>query len=56
MRHGTVRRVQALIKRGQLLAQRVGGDWLIRLDDLEPFAALPREPGYRTGRPRKTQE
>jgi excisionase family DNA binding protein len=56
VRHETVRRVQALIKNGQLPAQSVGRDWLIRLDDLEPFAALPRAPGYGTGRPRKTQE
>jgi excisionase family DNA binding protein len=43
-------RVQALIKSGQLPAEKVGRDWLIKDDDL----ALVSE--RKAGRPRKTKE
>jgi excisionase family DNA binding protein len=43
-------RVQALIKSGQLPAEKVGRDWLIKADDL----ALVSE--RKPGRPRKTNE
>lgn len=45
----SVRRVQALIKSSQLPATKLGRDWVIRADDLEAFAKLPRH----TGRPGK---
>jgi excisionase family DNA binding protein len=43
----SVRRVQALIKKGQLKAERVGRDYLIREKDLQSIKA------GKVGRPRK---
>lgn len=45
----TTVRVGAMIRAGQLRAQRIGRDWLIDEKDLEAFAKRPRPPG----RPRK---
>jgi excisionase family DNA binding protein len=43
-------RVQALIKSGQLPAEKVGRDWLIKEDDLQKVSER------KAGRPRKTKE
>ena len=43
-------RIQALIKNGQLPAEKVGRDWLIKESDLE----LVRE--RKTGRPKKEKK
>jgi excisionase family DNA binding protein len=46
----SIRRVQTMIQRGQIVAKKLGRDWVIEEKDLRAFAACPRVPG----RPRKT--
>jgi excisionase family DNA binding protein len=41
----SVRRVQFLINKGFLSAQKLGRDWIIEDKDLEEFAAKDRQPG-----------
>lgn len=42
-------RIQALIKDGRLPAEKVGRDWLIKLDDLEKVSER------KSGRPKKVK-
>ncbi len=44
-------RVAALVRQGQLPAERLGRQWVIRPEDLEAFAAQPRKGGWPKGKP-----
>jgi excisionase family DNA binding protein len=41
----SVRRVQLLIQKGSLPAEKIGRDWIIDDEDLEEFASQKRSPG-----------
>lgn len=50
----SVRRVQALINRGQLQAHRIGREWAIELQALEAVADRGKG-GWPKGKPRKAR-
>jgi len=49
----SIRRVNKLLEDGRITAQKFAGVWMIRQEDVDAFAQLPRPVGWPKGRPRK---